>query len=55
MMASTPQEAIALKQKYSWWCDREKRSYDNFKQSLIAQLDPYDVEIMEGKGGFAYE
>ena len=53
MIASTPQEAIALKQKYSWWYDREKRSYDNFKQSLIAQLE--DVEIMEGKQGFGYE
>lgn len=55
LMASTPQEAIALKQKYSWWYDRSQQSYNYFKESLIAQLDPYDVEIMEGKEGFAYD
>ncbi len=55
LIASTPQEVAALKQKYSWWYDRSRQSYNNFKKRLIAQLDAYDVEIMEGKEGFAYD
>jgi len=53
LVASTRTEALALKQKYAWWYDREKESYQNFKNKLIAMLP--DVEVMEGKEGFGYE
>lgn len=53
LVASTPQEALALKQKYAWWYNSEQDSYRKFKNKLIAMLPA--VEIMEGKEGFGYE
>lgn len=53
LVASTPQEALALKQKYAWWYNSEQESYRKFKNKLIAMLPA--VEIMEGKEGFGYE
>lgn len=52
-VAGTREEAIALKQKYAWWYDREQVNYLQFKQKLIALLP--SVEIKEGKQGFGYE
>ena len=56
-IASTREQAIALKQKYSWWYDNEKRSYQQFKQSLEDHLTAWssDTEILEGKIGFGYD
>lgn len=52
-VAGTREEAIALKQKYAWWYDREREKYLQFKQKLIDLLP--SVEIKEGKEGFGYE
>ncbi|MEG4342210.1 radical SAM protein [Microcoleus sp. A003_D6] len=53
LIASTREEALALKQKYAWWYNSEQQSYSNFKNKLMAMLP--GVEIMEGKEGFGYE
>ena len=53
LIASTREEALALKQKYAWWYNSERQSYRKFKNKLIAMLPA--VEIMEGKEGFGYE
>ncbi|MEG4030090.1 MULTISPECIES: radical SAM protein [unclassified Microcoleus] len=53
LIASTREEALALKHKYAWWYNSEQQSYRKFKNKLIAMLP--DVEIMEGKEGFGYE
>jgi DNA repair photolyase len=53
LIASTREEALALKQKYAWWYNSEQKSYENFKNKLKAMLP--GVEIMEGKEGFGYE
>ncbi|MEG3938739.1 radical SAM protein [Microcoleus sp. S36b_A3] len=53
LIASTREEALALKQKYDWWYNSEQQSYRKFKNKLTAMLP--DVEIMEGKEGFGYE
>lgn len=53
LIASTREEALALKQKYAWWYNSEQESYQNFKNKLKAMLP--GVEIMEGKEGFGYE
>jgi DNA repair photolyase len=53
LIASTREEALALKQKYAWWYNSEQQSYRKFKNKLIAMLPA--VEIMEGKEGFGYE
>ena len=57
LVASTRSEAIALKQKYSWWYDNEQQSYRQFKQYLQKYLIACSssVEIKEGKAGFAYD
>lgn len=52
-VAGTREEAIALKQKYAWWYDRERENYLQFKQKLVDLLP--SVEIKEGKEGFGYE
>lgn len=53
LIASTREEALALKEKYAWWYNSEQQSYRKFKNKLIAMLPA--VEIMEGKEGFGYE
>jgi len=53
LIASTREQALALKQKYAWWYNSEQQSYRKFKNKLIAMLP--GVEIMEGKEGFGYE
>jgi DNA repair photolyase len=53
LVASTRQEAIALKKKYAWWYNNEQESYQQFKQKLDALLA--GIEILEGKEGFGYD
>jgi DNA repair photolyase len=53
LVASTRQEALALKQKYAWWYDNEEKSYQQFMNQLASLLT--DVQIREGKEGFGYE
>lgn len=53
LVASTREEALALKCKYAWWYDNEQKSYQQFKDKLASLLT--DVQIMEGKEGFGYE
>jgi DNA repair photolyase len=53
LVASTRQEALALKQKYAWWYDNEEKSYQQFMNQLASLLR--DVQIREGKEGFGYE
>ncbi len=57
LVATTRQEAIALKNKYSWWYEHERESYQQFKQKLIGQFSALlaDVEVKEGKEGFSYD
>ena len=57
LVASTRSQAIALKQKYAWWYDNEAASYQQFKQSLQAQITAWssDTEILEGKQGFGHD
>ncbi len=57
LVASTRSEAIALKEKYSWWYDKEQQSYQEFKQYLQEYLTAWspNIEIKEGKAGFAYD
>ena len=55
LIASTRQEAIALKQKYAWWYDLEREHYLQFQQQLTARLQQYSVEIREGRAGFTYD
>lgn len=57
LIASTPEKAIALKKKYSWWYDNQTGSYQQFKQDLQAQFTAWSVntEIIEGKAGFGYD
>ncbi|GAB4546075.1 MAG: hypothetical protein Tsb0014_40460 [Pleurocapsa sp.] len=57
LVASTREEAIALKSKYNWWYQNEKQSYQQFKQNLSQQLQAWsvNVEIKEGKAGFGYD
>ncbi len=51
LIASTPQAAIALKQKYRWWYDTEVEHYQQFKEALIRDL----LDVQEGKEGFSYD
>lgn len=51
-VGSTRNEALTVKQKYSWWYDNEADSYQQFKAKLIAMLP--NIEIIEGKAGFQY-
>lgn len=53
LVAGTREEALAIKQKYSWWYDDEKTSYLKFKEKLNSLL--CGVEIKEGKEGFGYD
>lgn len=53
LVASTREEALALKRKYAWWYDNEEKSYQQFKHKLASMLT--NVQIMEGKEGFGYE
>jgi DNA repair photolyase len=53
LVASTRSDAIDLKQKYSWWYNQERESYQRFKRKLTAMLP--SVQIMEGKTGFGYD
>ena len=57
LSASTRKNAIALKDKYSWWYGNNNYSYQNFKQKLQNYFTALlaDVEIMEGKAGFGYD
>jgi DNA repair photolyase len=57
LVASTRNEAIALKEKYAWWYTDEVASYQQFKERLIGQLQAWsvNVEIKEGKAGFSYD
>ena len=51
-VGSNRDEALVLKQKYSWWYDNETDSYEQFKAKLIAMLP--NIDIMQGKEGFQY-
>jgi DNA repair photolyase len=53
LIASTRQEAEAIKQKYGWWYENDHLSYSKFKEKLVSLLP--GVEIKEGKDGFGYE
>ena len=53
LVASTREEAIALKQRYGWWYDKQRQNYQRFKNELRKILT--NVEITEGKEGFGYE
>ncbi len=53
LVASTRDDAIALKQKYAWWYDQEEENYLKFKEKLEFLLP--DVEIKEGREGFGYD
>lgn len=53
LVASTREEAIALKQKYAWWYDKQKENYLQFKEKLEFLLA--EVEIKEGREGFGYD
>ena len=57
LIASTRSQAIAFKQKYSWWYDNERQNYQQFKQSLQDRITAWssDTEILEGKAGFGYD
>ena len=57
LIASTRNQAIALKQKYIWWYGNEAENYRQFKQSLQEQITAWslDTEILEGKAGFGYD
>lgn len=57
LSASTRENAIALKDKYSWWYGNNNHSYQNFKLKLENYFTALlaDVEIMEGKAGFGYD
>jgi DNA repair photolyase len=57
LTATTRQQAIAIKDRYSWWYGNNKHSYQNFKQKLHNYFTALlaDVEIMEGKAGFGYD
>lgn len=52
-VASTREEAMVLKEKYTWWYYKEKENYQQFKAKLTAMLP--ELEIMEGKQGFGYD
>lgn len=53
LVASTRQEALALKRKYAWWYDNEQQNYQQFKDKLVSLLP--EIEIKEGKAGFGYD
>ncbi|NEP39428.1 MAG: radical SAM protein [Okeania sp. SIO2G4] len=53
LIASTREEAIDMKKKYSWWYNNENKNYQSFKSQLVEILS--DVEIKEGQAGFTYE
>ena len=53
LVASTREDAIALKEKYAWWYDQEEENYLKFKEKLEFLLP--DVEIKEGREGFGYD
>ena len=56
LVASTREEAIALRSKYAWWYDNEAEQYENFKQELLnlVNFSP-NIDIREGKNGFGYD
>ena len=53
LVAGTRQEAEEIKQKYAWWYNSDRFSYQRFKEKLVSQLP--GVEIKEGKDGFGSE
>lgn len=53
LVASTREQAIALKAKYAWWYNQEQQNYFQFKQKLQFLLS--DIEIKEGREGFGYD
>lgn len=53
LAASTREEALALKEKYSWWYNKQGENYQQFKNELRRVLT--DVEVTEGKEGFGYD
>jgi DNA repair photolyase len=53
LAASTREEALALKEKYGWWYNKQRENYQQFKNELITTLA--GVEITEGKEGFGYD
>ncbi len=53
LAASTREEALALKEKYDWWYNKQRQNYQQFKNELIATLA--GVEVTEGKEGFGYD
>jgi DNA repair photolyase len=55
LIASTRQEALALKQKYAWWYQDEENSYREFKQKLLVLERYHGIEVKEGKEGFTYD
>nr|WP_318732230.1 radical SAM protein [Roseofilum sp. Belize Diploria] len=55
LVASTREQAIALKDKYDWWYRSEQEHYSQFQQQLIVTLQEYNVEVREGKDGFTYD
>lgn len=57
LVATTRDEAVALKQKYDWWYANEALSYSLFHDFLKARLplsNP-DLELQEGRSGFSYD
>jgi len=54
LVASTPQSAIDLKNKYQWWYENEPENYQNLKIRL-QKLAYFGVEILEGQAGFGYD
>lgn len=53
LVASTPEAAMQLKQKYEWWYGDETQAYQRFKRQLQSSLP--DIEVLEGKSGFGYD
>ncbi|MDY6802512.1 MAG: radical SAM protein [Cyanobacteriota bacterium] len=53
LVGSTREEALALKEKYSWWYNKQEEKYRQFKNELRRVLT--DVELTEGKEGFGYD
>jgi len=53
LVATTRDDAIALKQKYQWWYEDECQSYENFKATLQQRLP--ETEVLENQQGFGYD